>query len=401
MNKAIEDWISVKMSSLMREYFISLLKSSILKTQPKEVPEGIDFAEIFNCAKSQQVASLMYYAVEKLDNGPDAQLKVKWEKMFYEAIRNDATQQHEFEKLVKTLTENDVKLMPLKGSVMKKIYPKTDMRTMCDIDILYSCGDYEKVKGLMESEGYKVLKWDKIYHDSFYKLPVTNVELHRHLVEATNKNRRYFDLAWERAVRDRENPNLYYMTDEDFYIFMVQHAASHFNESGLGVRPFVDMFVYLDSKRQLDFDYIKKELSILKLTKFEAQIKKVAGVWFGDEPYDLEVKKIEEFVFSNGIYGNGASAGTARIASVAKGNGGLLVKTLFILKSAFPGRSHMQECFRFLKKAPFLIPVFWVVRWFNILFFKRFKFSTVLNPAMKASGDEVKRYAEIMKIFGL
>ncbi|MDO4743147.1 MAG: nucleotidyltransferase family protein [bacterium] len=389
------------MSSVMREYFISLLKSSILKTQPKEIPEGTNFAEIFNCAKSQKVAALIYYAIDKLSNGPDVQLMKKWETEYFEAIRNDATQQYEYEKLVKNLTENNIKVMPLKGCIMKNMYPKTDMRTMCDIDVLYSCEDYEQVRKLMESNGYEILKWNKIYHDSFYKLPVTNVELHRNLVEATSKNRRYFDLAWERAVRDRENPNLYYMTDEDFYIFMVQHAASHFNEAGLGIRPFIDIFIYLDNKKQLDFDYIKRELDILKLTKFEAQIRKVVRTWFCDEPCDLEVKKIEEFVFSNGIYGNSVSAGTARIASVSKGNDGLFVKMLFVLKSTFPGRLHMQENFKILKKAPVLIPVFWIVRWFNILFFKRFKFNTVLGPAMKASADDIKRYAEIMKIFGL
>ena len=73
--------------------------------------------------------------------------------------------------------------MPLKGTLLKDLYPKTGMREMADNDILFDasrCGD---VKRIMESLGFEIKAYGTGPHDSYLKPPVSNFEMHRKLFD--------------------------------------------------------------------------------------------------------------------------------------------------------------------------------------------------------------------------
>ncbi len=73
--------------------------------------------------------------------------------------------------------------MPLKGTLLKDLYPKTGMREMADSDILFDasrCGD---VKRIMKSLGFEIKAYGTDPHDSYLKPPVSNFEMHRKLFD--------------------------------------------------------------------------------------------------------------------------------------------------------------------------------------------------------------------------
>ena len=68
--------------------------------------------------------------------------------------------------------------MPLKGSVLKDLYPENGMREMSDNDILFDASKREQSKVIMLSHSYTVEHYGEIYHDAYHKPPVLNFELH-------------------------------------------------------------------------------------------------------------------------------------------------------------------------------------------------------------------------------
>lgn len=49
----------------------------------------------------------------------------------------DGNLSYETEKILKAFDENKIKNIPLKGYFMKKEYPRSDFRSVSDVDILF------------------------------------------------------------------------------------------------------------------------------------------------------------------------------------------------------------------------------------------------------------------------
>ena len=105
------------------EYVIHLLKSVLDGKTPNELPEGISFPDVYSAAKSHHVANATFYAVEKLNQKPDAPLYQKWAQERDLMIMRDFNQTHELELMKKSFSENKIRHILLKGSVMKELYP--------------------------------------------------------------------------------------------------------------------------------------------------------------------------------------------------------------------------------------------------------------------------------------
>ena len=74
----------------------------------------------------------------------------------------------------------------IKKNVMKDIYPKQEMRSMGDADILIRAEQYDKIVPILKNNGFTFVKessnelcWEKL---PFY------IELHRYLVSPSHKD---------------------------------------------------------------------------------------------------------------------------------------------------------------------------------------------------------------------
>ena len=74
--------------------------------------------------------------------------------------------------------------MPLKGAVLKDLYPKHDMRQMADNDILFDVTCQKEIRDYFVSHGYEVISYAKGNHDVYEKPPVYNFEMHTALFGA-------------------------------------------------------------------------------------------------------------------------------------------------------------------------------------------------------------------------
>lgn len=269
---------------------------------------------------------------------------------------------YELKSICETLEEKKIAHMPLKGSVIRALYPQPWMRTSCDIDIYVQESDLEAAaSAIVEKLGYR--NEGKDSHDMQMFAPSgVHLELHYDLIEDS----RYPKLAkglseiWKNAVPVRKGDCTYKMTDEDFYFYHIAHTAKHFRNGGCGIRPFIDLW-YLEKSLPYDKEKTEKLLTECGLLKFTQSARKLVDVWFKSEEHDALSKEMETFVLTGGVYGVLEN----RVAvQTHKG------RFSYFLYRVFPPYRILKNQYLILRKYPILYPFCIVRRWFNLLFVK-------------------------------
>ena len=99
----------------------------------------------------------------------------------------DGNLTYETDNIVKAFDENKIKNSPLKGYFMKKEYPRSDFRSVSDVDILFDRKQADSVKKVFSELGYTFLNEDdNQYH--FEKKPMMNIEMHATLVHENEES---------------------------------------------------------------------------------------------------------------------------------------------------------------------------------------------------------------------
>jgi hypothetical protein len=256
------------------------------------------------------------------------------------------------------LEEAGIWHMPLKGSVLKSLYPKTGMRQMADNDILCDPFRMSDVRDIMESLGFTTdSSYGHSIHDHYYKPPVCNFEMHRALFSAGYDTRveEYYQNVKSRLIINEGSRYGYHFSDEDFYIYMLAHEYKHYANKGTGLRSLLDTYVYVLQKgSHLDWSYIGKEAQKLGIAEFERNNRDLAMHLFSGEPLTEQDKKMLDYVLSSGTYGTMNNYIRNQIEK--RGRIG------YLLSRTFPPLRSMKMLYPVLERMPFLLPLCWVLR---------------------------------------
>lgn len=344
----------------------------------------IDFRATYTFLKFHHLEIFLYYAyklgiIEVSDND-----LVKLKKEYNINLYKTSTQEEELKLIKNNLKENDIMYLPLKGSVIRGIYPSIDLRTMADIDILVKQEDLKRVSDIMKSLGYKNTSHGG-NHDVYIKMPFMNVEIHKAMIDESYEMSSYYNDIWEKVNYDLDDP---YLSHEDVYIYIVSHAAKHYLSGGTGIRSVLDVYLF-NQKHELDFDYIDLEFKKLNISNFANNIKDLGYVWFrGDEPTDSLIK-MEEYIFRSGVYG----ITTHQLAKEFNGNSDSKFKVA--IKKAFPSFKNMKKMFPSLKYLFVFLPFYYLYR--GIRGLVRGNVQTSMKTLKNISKSDIENKKEIVK----
>lgn len=383
------------------KYIIALLKSILNNSVPPEKPEDVSFEKVYSMAKYHNIANMLFYAINKLEKKPDSEIFKRWKERHYKGISRDLIQKIELEKILNNFEKNQIKNIVLKGFELKKLYPKSDMRFMSDLDILISKKDAEKVSIIMNELGYKTISYGKEKDDVYFKDPIMNVEIHNALFDVQYKE--YNSLF--KPLEDMKNiiPKTKYQynfSDEDFFLFLFIHTVKHYLSYGIGIRVVMDIYLYLKAKEQsLNWSYINDSLQKLELLEFFKVFNHFTKTWFEDEKeseIDIEIGK---YIFNSGTYGNDKNNRLNSLFSIKESNiEKSKMKSIFSL--IFPSLEVMQVGYPTLKKFPFLLPIFFIIRGLKIVLFRRDRLNQI-NSTLKIDRDELNKRKEFHNKAGL
>lgn len=284
-------------------YMIYLIKCVLHNKVPaKEKVDKIDLTQLYEVAKSHTLTAITAYALESAGIYDES-----FEEEKNKAIRKNILLDVERGKVFAEFEKACIWYTPLKGIVLKDLYPKIGMRQMADNDILFDPSKADVVKDIMERLGYITSDFGGRNHDVYFKPPVCNFEMHNALFEQWRFNNlfEYYRNTKEKLLQDDNGHYSYQFTKEDFYIYTTAHEFKHYNLGGTGLRSLIDKYVYLKQYNSLlDMDYIDYELSKMQLFEYELDSRELALHLFEFKDLNDNEKKILDYYIFSGTYGN-------------------------------------------------------------------------------------------------
>lgn len=385
-----------------KKYLIELIKSVILSKQPLEKPDEVSFEEIFKISKIHNIANLVYYAVAKLENKPDEKLLKLWKQEYSISIMRDIVQKEEFSILKNVFNENAIKHILLKGFELKRLYPKSDMRDMSDLDILIQNKDREKVKKLLEKLNYTTEKYGKGKDDIYYKKPIMNIEIHNSLLPESLIEKYPYLLKlnkMEKSIKIKDYT--YTFSKDDILIYGIVHIAKHFEIAGTGIKSVIDWYLYSKKNfENIDWNYVNSSLEELNLNKFYQTLIDLGKVWFEEKSHTDLTKNFEEHIFNSGAYGN---INDKILNNLAKNNNNIsLVDRIRTLKKmTFPTYLVMCEQYPILKTRKKLLYLYYIKRIFEIIFFRRKNKLKIIKTIFSEDKSTISKRKQFYKDIGL
>ena len=346
---------------------ISLIKSALYKTKT-EIPPEFDNAKAEQIISSHNIYGLIYFG---LYNSGIA--IPKWlENKFYNRVFILENLWHSGNEIQDAFREKGIEFIPLKGIVLKDLYPSSLMRSMSDIDILIREEDHKKkIKPLMKELGFK--EGTESDHELHWEKDGCLVELHKRIIPSYNKD--FYEVTgdgWDWVQNNR-------------YAYIFTHFAKHYRDRGIGITHLVDLEILREQATDT-------ELKKLHLDKFYENVQRTLDCWFRDREFDDVTERITQTIFRSGEYGTyNVSVMSKNLKKINAENGDVkAARKKDLLRSIFPSFEVMKSRNPILKKLPFLLPIFWIWRIITSPFKGKIKKFYKENKSITQEGNSYK-----------
>ena len=203
--------------------------------------------------------------------------------------------------IASALDECGIPYVPLKGSVIRDLYPVPELRTSSDIDVLVREEDLDRAVQELESRtDFSVLRRD--YHDISMVNARVHLELHFTLKHNADNIDRLLANAWDYAAPTGSG-SCWAFTPEFQIFHVIAHMSKHFTNGGLGIRPFIDLWL-LRHKTQFDENAVREMCAECGILTFYEECCALSEVWLGGAEHTDTTRLLEGFCLSGGVYGS-------------------------------------------------------------------------------------------------
>lgn len=343
----------------------------------KERLKGVDLAELYKLATFHSMTAITAMALESsgIFDGADVNIVKKWISAKNEAIRKNLLLDNERQRLFAWMEEHGCWHMPLKGSVLKDLYPKIGMRQMADNDILFDTEFEWEIEKYMVSQGYEAVSVGKGNHDVYEKQPIYNFELHTALFASPHNKEwnDYYANVKTRLINDAQGSFGRHFSDEDFYVYIMVHACKHYSGGGTGLRTLMDCYVYILRKgAALDWEYIEGEAEKLGIAQFEKLCRALSQKLFSLSEYELTDDEAEllGYFASSGTYGTVKHRVEKNLKEIQQGHDEIttLTRIKYFAQRTFPNKAWLEQNCPFCYRNPWARPFFYIYRIFRGVF---------------------------------
>ena len=289
--------------------FLYLLMCGVEGKPPSsELLREMNMEDVYQISVYHTLSAMTYMILEKGQDILEGEVFKNWKKEKDKAIRKNILLDRERERIFAFMEEQGIWHMPLKGIILKEMYPAFGMRQMADNDILYDSNFQKPLCIWMKAQGYKVISCGRGNHDVYEKKPVYNYEMQTALYGGEHNPVwiTYYENIKEKLIADKKKKYSFHFTDEDFYIYIITHIYKHFAGSGTGIRSLLDVYIYLQAKEAImNWDYINEELKKVQVSDFEGKVRHLSQKVFSKELQKLTKKEEEllKYFLYSGTYG--------------------------------------------------------------------------------------------------
>ena len=384
--------------TITQQAIVTLLKSAVTR-QVLPLPEGFVLESVYNLVKAHHMAPMIYDGAVRCGISKQEPVMQKLFQEYLRALMVSEKQMQQLSRVFSAFEEAGIEYLPLKGCTMKALYPAPELRVMGDADVLIRLEQYEKIVPIMQALGF-TNKADTD-HELVWTGDGLYLELHKRLIPSYNADfHDYYGNSW-RFAREK-NGCCWQMSPEDTFLFQFTHFAKHYRDGGIGCRHVVDLWVYLRANPQMDFDYLEGELEKLQLLTFYRNIRRLICAWFEEGQTDKMVDFITDFIFDSGSWGRAENrAASVGVRDSGQENNSAKSRFKYLLGVTFPNIRKVRYEFPILQKAPWLLPVIWVIRPFHKILFDKGSMKRYRRALRQRRPEQIKTRRQMLRYVGL
>lgn len=366
----------------IHQYTIKLIRY-VLKGDIPELPKNIDFESLYEFSKSHGVENMIYVGLRDLEIEVPEPTMQKFKEAYEMAIMVEAMQAIELEQISNAFEKAGIDHIPLKGSVIKYLYPDPSYRKSGDIDILIKPEDCVKSAETLTNLGFEVeenFKMKTVHYESVKK-PFVKVEMHWQLVGKSNRAYKFCSQIWENVSVESRMRHRFSINNEFLYVYLMAHLSKHLFDGGAGIRLISDIWV-IRNIYNLDAGLIEKFLKKANLIEIHRMILCLIDRWFDDKyVVDADIDILENIIITGGSFG------TYETYRLMKNNDKIGNKFFRFIRMVFPNARLLSGRYPMLIGKPYLLPVIWIHRIFCLVFLERGK---VVKKIKDNFGTEIK-----------
>ena len=377
---------------------ITLIKCAVMNER-LDLPNNFDFEEVYSLAQKHSIEALIYDGAVRCGIEKNGQTMSKLLGKYCRMMLINEGQLQQIERIFHAFDEHGIHYMPLKGCTLKALYPKPELRTMGDADILIRLDQYVQIQSLMASLDFSAVKESD--HELVWKNNKLYVELHKRLIPSYNKDfYAYFGDGWQLATQCEGTH--YSMSAEDEFIYLFTHFAKHFRDGGIGCRHVLDLWIYLRANADMDEARIRAVMKELQLLEFYENIRRMIRVWFENQPADEKSVYMTDFIFESGSWGNHENrAASVNIRNTKHIDRRVSKRFYYIWTRFFPTVETIQYEYPILQKTRSILPVVWIARLFRKVFLERGAVKRKLREISALTPENIQNHHQAMQYLGL
>ena len=379
---------------------LKLIKAGLLSEQCV-LEDDLDWNYILLSSYRLDIVNVVYQAIKSSNiHVPPEYLKV-FQVQALHGMKRDRNQISLINALFKCFEENGITYLPLKGSVFKSLYPKSEFRQMGDADIYIKAGEYDRIKPLMELLGYSFV--GGIHHELIWeRKDELIVELHKSIFDPTYGMIDYFDRCRDKAVDNRHQNFRMDLDINDHLVYAVIHLAKHCIIGSASIKNLLDIY-FLKREQNIDETYVEQCLKKLQLKDFYDVLCAALDEWFNGKDFSERSEKllIPMLTVSEKNKASRRLASSVVINHFCKKKVTFMGKVKFCFMKFFRPYKHISKEYPVLKMVPVLLPVFWFWRPFHHFFTNSTYKNNVLDMSGQQFGQRVEKYKADMELLGL
>ncbi len=376
--------------SMVQDLFIKILSaelnSSMLKSSDLTKKDAVNvISELYYLAKRHDLAHIVAESLRNHGLLKDDEISEDFKKEEMLSVMRNLRMKHTYNQICEIFNAENIPYIPLKGSVIRPLYPNENMRTSCDIDILVRDADLTAAVNALCKAGYK--SGEKTFHEiSLYSPGNVHLELHFNILEGRENLDLVLKEAWNHAKVSELSR--YDFSDEFFLFYIYAHIANHFLAGGCGIRPLIDIWI-IKKKLGISYNDSKELLEKAGIYHFAEQIDTLADICFSGKEGNEFSATVLSYIFDGGTYGNSENN-----VAMSESEEHLTLKYMF--KRIFVPYRDIALEYPFVRKFPPLYIFCWIHRSFK-LFFGLVKRLIKRKKTYKSVSDEKKSSVKDMR----
>ena len=222
MNSSFEVFLNMLISYLNGKKFNTELK--------------INWNDIVKLAEIHNVQGMIYIALQNSSLEIPSEVLNTLNKAFVTTVTYSVQQEMEMERVKSAFKKANVDMVLMKGYLIKKYYPSSELRTMGDVDFLIRAEDRQKSDEVLKSIGFEFVEkesgasvWNYIKGNVL--LEVHTSIIYQQLFLGIDYSK-YFSNVFNYI--EEKSPNISEMKPEYHFIYVLVHFAKHLYRVGSG-----------------------------------------------------------------------------------------------------------------------------------------------------------------------